>query len=205
MIINLRGTNGAGKTTITNRVLQHYDVTEICYRILNHPIRRTMMGQIGIHKSQTIFVPGHGGGGVDTIPTLYLAYDLIFIHFDLVTHILYEGKNLTDNLDLIMGMHEAGIDIRVIFIDHPLDACIQDVRQRGHKIQEKTIIHIDDKCQREYETLRVTTVPCYNLTRREAYLTIVKWLLGEVSDVRSESTERVPSTQRHNPALERQR
>jgi hypothetical protein len=157
------------------------------------------MGYICTHGTRKLFIPGHyeiANGGIDTLPSLNYAHDLILQHHEFGADVLFEGKNLTDNLKRILLMKEAGIDIRVIFIDYSVDDCITAVKSRGHIIAERTIEQLDKKCKKEFALLRKTEVKCLKLTRNTIHNVIVHWLWGG-ADAGSTSTERLSSVGQH--------
>lgn len=197
MIISLRGTNGAGKSTIIRNLMDLYDTRiTVAYPEQN---KRRPMGYICIKDNQRrLFVPGHyeiANGGIDTLPSLDYAYELVLKHHEYAADVIYEGMNLSDGTKGILKMHAAKLDVRVIFIDHPIDACIQSVRDRGHGIAEKTIISIHKKLDKQYVQLRAAKVVCFKLSRLKAFTTAMDWLLGG-DYVLTESKERLSSAQR---------
>jgi ABC-type cobalamin/Fe3+-siderophores transport system ATPase subunit len=208
MIINLRGTNGSGKSALVRTIMSLYPtVTQIAYPEAEH--KRRPMGYICRKGVNRLFIPGHyeiANGGIDTLPSLNYAYDLILKHHEFAADVLFEGKNLTDNIERLLIMHQAKLDISVIFINLSVADCIKAVRARGHAIQEKTIEAIDKKCKKEFATLSKAGVKCLQLGRAEALKTVAHWLDLELpmggADVRTEGAERMPSTEQHHRAPE---
>jgi len=178
MIINLRGTNGAGKSTIVRKIIDsHETVTQIEYPPeFGRKLRP--MGYLCAVDNRRLFVPGHyeiANGGVDTIQDLDYTYKLILEHHGWGANVLYEGMNFTDNIKRIVILNDY-VDIRVVFISLPLAECIESVRARGHKIKESSIAAIFNKNQKEIKILEEKRVP-YILASREAALdTIKQWL-----------------------------
>lgn len=198
MIINIRGTNGSGKSTVVRQVMNSCNtVVQIAYPQMEH--RRKPMGYICTHGNQKLFIPGHyeiANGGIDTLPSLNYAHDLILQHYEYGADVLYEGKNFTENIERILLLHKAGIDVRVIFIEFPIDDCIAAVRARGHQIKEETIIALYKKCQKEFALLRKTEVKCLKLNRSTIHNVIIHWLWGG-SDASLASAERLSGASQH--------
>jgi hypothetical protein len=186
MIVMIRATNGAGKSTIVRKIMEKYEkITTVRYP--KGMDKKKPMGYICSRSSDTrhLFIPGHyeiANGGIDTMPSLDYAYQMIFRHHELGSDVLAEGKNFNDGLQRILSLYARKLDIRVMFIDHPVMACIEAVRNRGHTIRPETIVRLADKCEKEFKTLSKVGVQCNILPREEALDQIQKWLgVGDVS------------------------
>jgi len=163
VIISLRGTNGAGKSTIVRSILHESHFTEI-----RSEDRRKPVGYIcsprDHHAMKKTFIPGHyeiQNGGIDTLKSLDAAYDMIRSHWLSGHHVLYEGKNMTDRTSRIREFPVT--EVIIIVIDHPVELCIEAVRARGHSIRQQTIekiarysaIDADRLAVAGYEVLRL--------------------------------------------------
>lgn len=177
MIISLRGTNGSGKSTLVRATMQNYTVTSIRYP---DPKKRKPMGCVcQLDKRRALFVPGHyeiANGGVDTLPSLQYAYELIYQHARLGMHVLYEGKNLSDGAVRLLELKSRRLDVRVVLLETPLEECIKSVRERGHKIAMKTIRHLYDKSSRDVDLMERKGVKVERLGRMEAFYKVNEWL-----------------------------
>jgi tRNA uridine 5-carbamoylmethylation protein Kti12 len=174
MIISLRGTNGSGKSTIARNILNKYSTV----RTLMLPDRKKPAGYICERGLSRLFIPGHyeiANGGIDTLD-LDQAYKLILSMHEFGCDVLYEGQNMGDSARRVLEMHQAKIDIRVIFIDYPRDKCIDAVRDRGHTIKKETIINIYNKCLKQQAQLENIGIHCVKRKRAEAQKLIQKWL-----------------------------
>lgn len=162
MIISLRGTNGAGKSTIVRSVMKHFnDVAPIMV-----PGRRNPIG----YKMAHLFIPGHyeiANGGIDTIDKIELAYELIKFYDSQGFDVLYEGKNMSDGVTNITKLPES--KVRIIVVDHPIDQCVESVRSRGHGIKEETIRRLEKKVSKEAAIFQERGYPVFRLSRGEAY------------------------------------
>jgi len=190
LIINVRGTNGSGKTTIVRTILGDHANVEILFYPLSFEKRWSKkreekpLGYICTgHDGRKLFVVGHYeqrmtvNGGIDTIPLqLQDIYDLIETHHSIGQNILYEGKNFSESIGQLMEWHQNGIDARAVFINHPVEACIASVRQRGHNIDEQTIYQLHDKSEHEAAQLAAAGIRSAAASRAEALDLIREWL-----------------------------
>jgi thymidylate kinase len=132
-IVSLRGTNGAGKSTIVRRIMDDFRSREE----INVPNRRKPLGYI---LDKRVFVPGHyeiANGGVDTLNDIDSAYDLIRTYFQAGLSVLYEGKNMSDGVSRLRFFPPD--QVVIIVVDTPVMSCIRSVRERGHNIRVETI------------------------------------------------------------------
>lgn len=179
MIISLRGTNGSGKSTIVREVMRLYwNRIEIQY-----PGRRKPTGYVLRPRQvsgRNLFVPGHyeiANGGVDTLPDLPTAYDLIKKHHLLGMNVLYEGKNMSDGVTHILGiMQENKPAIHVALIDEPVKKCVAAVRERGHKIKVETIEKLHAKSRRDCDALEKQGVTVFRGNRAAVLRQVREWL-----------------------------
>jgi thymidylate kinase len=178
MIISLRGTNGAGKSTIVRKILNQYP--EI--KALKLPDRRKPAGYICSKDLKQLYVLGHyeiDNGGIDTLKGTYNLDEIYKIVMDMHSFgcdVLFEGMNREDNVKRLTNMHKLKLDVRVIFIDHDLHKCETSVRKRGHAIPHETISLIYKKCYVNYVQLRQAGVNCHYLKRQAAQKQIEGWL-----------------------------
>jgi hypothetical protein len=133
MVINIRGTNASGKSTIARQLLTDFTATKI-FGVLGpkHPEAYTLSVP-GVR--QPVFILGpypHRGntGGCDRVQP----YDLILLLLDKYSprgHILFEGSLVSDNYGQIGEWLAArGRDAVVLFLDTPLDVCLERLRAR---------------------------------------------------------------------------
>lgn len=175
MIISLRGTNGSGKSTIVRDVMNRCESV----KALMLPFRKKPAGYFLRLGEKPIFIPGHyeiANGGVDTLDSLDTAYNMMLAVHELACDIIYEGKNMSDGIKRVMLMHEAKIDIRIIYLTTPLDVCVKSVRERGHNIKESTITAIYNKCEHQYVALKEFGVNTVKASREDALRYIFNWL-----------------------------
>lgn len=186
MIISLRGTNGAGKSTIVRKIMDMY-----AKRVpVMQEGRRKPLGYVcsgfryqrrGSKHLGSLFVPGHyeiANGGVDTLTSLDEAYTMIKRNANAGNHVLYEGKNMTDGPLRLIDLKKQGYDTRAVLISYPLEDCVAAVRARGHSIREKSIEQLYRKSFANALVLEEAGVRVCRLTRDEV-LDRVKYWLGE--------------------------
>lgn len=180
MIISLRGTNGAGKSTIVREIMSLY-WTKVAIEYF--PDRRNPSGYLLRPRSivgTPLFVPGHyeiANGGVDTLPSLDAAYELIQVHaVEMGCDVLYEGKNMSDGCTRLLELKEQGLPVGVVHLDIPVKKCVQSVRERGHKIKVETIERLAVKCAREAEQFEKQGVEVYSGDREGALRQVRRWL-----------------------------
>lgn len=126
MIINLRGTSGAGKTTVVRELMERHGYSEIVQK------KKT----IGIHipiPDEPLYVVGRYDnvcGGCDTVKSQDEVRRRIRT-FARSGHVLFEGLTInngyTKNLAL---MRKLGHPFSFVFLDTPLRTCISRVRKR---------------------------------------------------------------------------
>lgn len=182
MIISLRGTSGSGKSRIVHDIIRWYgaEVVLVSYPPEEGAKQRPMgylCGELGGRRR--LFVPGHyeiSNGGVDTLPTIGYAYDLIRKHHELGFDVLYEGKNMSDGWGRIVELKKDGIPVRAVLLTTSLGDCVRSVRERGHAISETSIRKTHEKCLRDADQMRARGVSCFRLSREQALAEVKRWL-----------------------------
>jgi len=107
--------------------------------IYNGDRRRPLYYQFGPRK-----ILGHymiKNGGVDTLSeSLESIYRMISdLHSDQNSRVLYEGKGLSDGSVRTIKLVQEGYPVTVVYLTTSPRQCIDSVRQRGHKISERSI------------------------------------------------------------------
>jgi hypothetical protein len=99
-----------------------------------------------------LVTPGHyqiANGGIDTLGSLDEAYRIARWAARQDHDVLMEGKNMSDGATLVNQLVAEKFDVQVIVIGTPVADCIKSVRERGHKIAEKSIQKTFDKVMRD--------------------------------------------------------
>lgn len=182
MIISLRGTNGAGKSTIVRAVMARYGhKSPVTAPKRNRPIGYTLNRGDAFPE---LFVPGHyeiANGGVDTLHDLDWAYELIETFASKEFDVLYEGMNMSDGVHRIhrLGQKFEFDNVCAVSIQPPLEICVQSVRDRGHTIKYDTIERLHRKTQRDAATFMLEgKIQSSSFSSRTAALACVLNLLG---------------------------
>lgn len=174
MIISLRATSGGGKSHLVRRVTSLYQKHRSVYtdgrlKPLYEVHGRNPAGRC-------LVTPGHyliANGGIDTLKDLDKAYHIARWGADSQHDVLMEGKNMSDGVQRVNELVDAEYDVRVVVINTPVGICIKSVRDRGHKIAEKSIERTHAKVMRDAVNFHCETV----ITDRDtAYNTIIRWL-----------------------------
>lgn len=176
MIYTIRGTNGSGKSTIVHRLLEEYGTYEQVWS--DNPNRRRPDALILISPwYKDVVVIGHykiQNGGMDTLKDLDYCYNLALKYHLLGYDVIMEGKNMSDSVDNLSIFSPK--DVCAIFLNTPLDVCIASVRDRGHNIQEKTIVSIFRKMNNQRLEMIDLHYKVKLMDREEAY----EFLLSEL-------------------------
>ena len=126
MIINLRGTNGSGKSTIVREVMGHLQMHPFFIEKRRRPI--------GYYSTEPkVWVVGHyetDCGGCDTITSLDNVYDEIHHAVAKGFNVLYEGIMASGEYRRCAELHKTGHDIRVIALDVPIETCLESIQLR---------------------------------------------------------------------------
>lgn len=127
MIIQVRGTNGSGKTTVVRRVMQSvgdWDAVKVANR-------RQPLYYKSIDCPKQVVALGHyetATGGCDTIPKAKDVYDLA-ASFDEPTVVLMEGIFLSEDTKWTKLLAEKHT-VHALFLTTPLDQCVRQVLSR---------------------------------------------------------------------------
>lgn len=153
VIISLRGTNGAGKSTIVRTLMERLGVDNR-EEIRVHWRRKPLGYLYRDAVTSGLFIPGHyeiANGGVDTVESLESAYDLIRLYSGRGFNVIYEGKNMSDGPKWVRLIDPS--EITLVHVELPVEDCIAAVRARGHSIKEETIRRLFDKTIKDMATL----------------------------------------------------
>jgi thymidylate kinase len=125
MIVNIRGTSGAGKTTIIRELMEKYKHEDVYGGI--------KVQAVLIHWAQPIYVIGRYDnvcGGCDTIKTQDETRQRITKYCKL-GHVLYEGLTISNGYAKNLKHHRRMKQpFAFAFLDTPLVTCLSRVRKR---------------------------------------------------------------------------
>jgi hypothetical protein len=130
MIINIRGTHGAGKSTAVLRILKKFPHTEFI-----EPFNKKGLGYtVKLPNGETLGVVGRYNtacGGADGIQPYSDIWPRVERFAKAHDHVLFEGALVSVSYGSIGLASEAfGDDFVFAFMDTPLDRCISQVNKR---------------------------------------------------------------------------
>jgi hypothetical protein len=179
-VVNIRGTNGSGKSTIVKRFLQRYPYTEI-FGVLGP--RRPEAYKVQLPgKWLYVIGPYHANvGGVDNLKDVVGCSEKLvelLERYRRQGHVVFEGVVLSTFYgavgDWLFGHRDQAV---VVFLDTSFDNCLIGLaaRQSGHrgtKNVEGKIKAIESVCKRMIDLgIRTETI-----SRDDAFEKIVGWL-----------------------------
>lgn len=136
VIISIRGTMGAGKSTLVRRVMDRLGTPVPFY-----PEGARVPSYLAFDSG--ISVLGHYNNvkccGVDTIANLGIAYALAEHLHQTRGTVIMEGRCDGDGPRRISELAARGIDCRVLVLTTDIDTCVAGVKARGAKIQRSRI------------------------------------------------------------------
>lgn len=129
MIISIRGTGGAGKSTLVKSVMGIYTVRVPRYE----EGRRRPVGYVcATEPYRQLFVPGHYEtpcGGCDTLKSPGEAYRLIEAASDAGRDVIFEGIIVQDDVRRCIEVSKRH-KVAVIGLDVPIEVCLDSIRHR---------------------------------------------------------------------------
>lgn len=129
MIIQLRGTNGSGKSTIVRRVMERFIMNPS--KIVG---RRQPIGYFSTDPNKPpLFVPGHyetDCGGCDTIASLDTVYEQVTNAHVAGYNVLYEGIMASGEYRRCVDLFKQVPEMIVLALDVPLEQCVADILER---------------------------------------------------------------------------
>jgi hypothetical protein len=132
MIINLRGTNGSGKSTIVKQVMGHFAVEKFHRDSRRQPIGYKCYPYD--HRNPYLWVVGHyetDCGGCDTITSLDDVYGEVRHAAQKGYHVLYEGIMASGEYRRCVQLYNDGFkNLLVLALEVPLTECITAIQER---------------------------------------------------------------------------
>lgn len=152
MIINLRGTNGSGKSTVAMKLMQSFANRELYGRL---GPRRPEAYVVDIDSSKPLYVLGPyqtATGGIDAAGLDVLKVIDLLAKYSVIGHVFFEGVVISTTFGAVGAWlaeyHKH--DSIVAYLDTPLETCLDGVEARGgnrkalhiaskHKVIERTM------------------------------------------------------------------
>lgn len=133
MVLNIRGTNGSGKSTAVRHLLDrigglesmtpHYENGR--KKPLYYTHEETKLALVGHYETQC--------GGGDTINGYDKLFGLVMKLCGQGWHVLYESMQTSADTKQIIAVKNAGYDdIRVVYLTTSLEECIKRIEARRH-------------------------------------------------------------------------
>lgn len=165
MIVNIRGTNGAGKSELVRRaVLTSLNGNGV-------PVHGTTQQKPIAVNYPGLTVMGHYtivNGGMDTMRcTIQEAWDKVEHFAALGRHVLCEGKNQSRDWHHVVRVAGA-YPLTVIHLTTPPRECVSGVRARGHTLAQASIMRTWQKCERDADRLEKCGVKVIRCDRDRA-------------------------------------
>jgi len=154
MIINIRGTNGSGKTTLA-RAFQGDGRCELRKKLV--PGHWAGLPGIGMICSVGSYVPAQGG--MDTVPNFATQQAAVAHAAQEFDHVLCEGvlaATVSGSwLEFLKGMHTAGHDVLIGYMDTPVTQCLANIADRQERAGKVRPIK-EDLVRDKYQSINRT-------------------------------------------------
>lgn len=188
MIINLRGTGGAGKSHLVRRIMELYDKRDAKFiegrkRPIGYVCSRSKVDMETV--GPPLYVPGHyetPTGGCDTIQLIDDVYAFVNLAAKNGHDVLFEGIMIGDDVRRCVELHR-DYKVMVIALNTPLEECLKGIQQRrdargdDKPLNPKNTISRADRLKRSMmPRLKDAGVDTRWLSREEAFETVKKAL-----------------------------
>lgn len=187
MIINIRGTSGAGKSHLVRSIMELYNEQVPSYMEgRKRPLYYTCLKELYI----PLLVPGHyetPTGGCDTISRPDDVYTLVKSGIDKGYNVLFEGIMIGDDVRRCVEMKKL-TEVIVIALNTPIDQCLagiqsrRDTRGDDRELNPKNTISRADRLRKSMmPRLKDAGIQTFWLNREEAFNKVKELLLYEIS------------------------
>ena len=177
MIINIRGTNGSGKSTVVTRVMELY--SSKVYLFVEGR-KRPEGYQLNDPSAQrpTLYVPGHyeiACGGCDTLKTVDQVYELVNSANDRGDDVVYEGIMVADDVTRAVALSKKAT-LHVILLTTPIVECLAAIQSRrdgkgnDKPLDPKNTINREKTHKRVCARLQDAGIKVWRLDREAAFL-----------------------------------
>lgn len=187
MIINIRSTNGGGKSTVVRSVLERFPHKPI-YGILGP--KKPEAYQLALSKQKFLYLlgPYHTpAGGADCIQP-YENIPVLVEKYAAKGHVLFEGVLISKSKGTVgICLEQWGKQAVLLFLDTSLEECIRSVEQRrtdrddGRKFNPKNLTEAFKAVQRVRKTLLNEGILRIVDVSRESASQVILKLLKEAS------------------------
>lgn len=150
MIINIRGTGGAGKSTIVRSLMKRFPtVTPFYIEGRKRPLGYRCSD--AIHKVMSVV--GHYEtpcGGGDTMPSPVAVFDLVAEEAAAYRNVVFEGIISQDSNGRLIELAKQFVDVTVIALDVPLQVCLDSIRKRRDERGDMRPLNPENTITREH-------------------------------------------------------
>lgn len=169
MIINVRGANGSGKSTVVRRVLQSFQSTIQLVPGRARPFAYQCVGGpyiLGTYENPT--------GGCDTIPSIEVIFEAVKLSADAGRDVLYEGILAQHSATRLLELNRVH-PVTVVVLTTPLEDCVQAVRDRRaargeeKELDPKNVVREFQSVISSTKRLKSSGVEIVHLDREAAY------------------------------------
>lgn len=143
MIVNIRGTGGAGKSTIV-RMLKAKCST--CLPEYQEGRARPIGYRCGRHGQPPLYIVGHyetPAGGADTIKTPDEVYAIIRTQATAGADVVFEGIITQDDVNRCAALARE-FPLKVVALDVPLEVCLASINARRQERQDRRAAVLSD-------------------------------------------------------------
>jgi hypothetical protein len=177
MIINIRGTNGSGKSTVVKKFLQRFPHVELfgalgprrpeAYKVR---LPNNLLYVVGPYQSLT--------GGIDALPLNSVEIVTLLDKYRKLGHVMFEGVVISTYHGAVgewLVQHKT--EAKVVYLDTKLEVCLEAIASRGTVQRGTKNVEAKVKMvQRTKERFDAAGVPTELLSRSNAVDTIREWL-----------------------------
>jgi len=183
MIISIRGTSGAGKSTIVRAIMEAYPGTfnRIMVEKRKRPIAllavnpNKNLGKLG-QLPRSLFIVGHYDipcGGADTISGNEIIYGMVRDAAKAGHDVIFEGRIIGVDVRRTAEL-ATKYPVTIFHIDIPLEECLASINERRRRknpdatdVNPKNTTNIFKQIPRCLERLRRENVACHQGSRAE--------------------------------------
>lgn len=132
VVINIRGTNGSGKSTTVRRIMETFRFTEVkqgrvtCYEYQDPLLPEFKVAIIGAYKTAT--------GGCDTVKTQDEVCEAVRTYATQGWHVIFEGVVVSTlhsrYSNLALELSQKGVETVFAYMDTDLEQCLRNVKTR---------------------------------------------------------------------------
>jgi hypothetical protein len=176
-VVNLRGTNGSGKSTIVKKFLQRYPYTEV-------------FGSAGPRRPEAykVRLPGRwlyvigpyltATGGCDALSLNGVELTEVLNKYKKLGHVIFESVVLSTYFGAVgEWLRHNKEEVIVVFLDTPLNVCLESIKARtGPYSRTKNVAAKIRAIESVQERMSVAGITTKTLSREIAFEKIVEWL-----------------------------